>query len=273
MSVVANLVVRISALTTEFEKGMSGLSKSLNRTGRELQSTGTAMTKGITVPLVAIGGLAAKAAIEFESSFAGIRKTVDGIHDGFGNLNAAGLELRQGMRDLSKEMPISVNELNKIGEAAGQLGIGKDDVLEFTKIMAMLGATTNLTSDQAATSIAQIQNIFGAAGKDTANFASTLVALGNAGASTEAGILDLAQRISVAGNQVGLSEAQTLGWAASIRNLGIEAEKGGTSFSKFVSSMSVAVDTGGAKLKKFADLASLSIKGPISTGGFQAPLS
>jgi TP901 family phage tail tape measure protein len=251
MGTVASLVVRVSALTGDFDKALTGVEKQWKRTGASLQSAGTAMTKGITLPLVAIGGLASKAAIEFESSFAGVKKTVNATTAEFA-------VMAQGMRNMAKEMPVSVNELNRIGEAAGQLGISKDNILEFTKVMAMLGATTNLTAEEAATSIAQVQNIFKASGQDTSNFASALVALGNAGASTEAQIVGMAARIAGAGQQVGLSQAQVLGLASAMANVGLEVEAGGTAISTVFKKMSVAVDTGGPKLAEFAKLAGLT---------------
>src|SRR5688572_26003812 len=184
MGVVANLVVRVTAATGDFDKQIAALERSFDRTGAKLQSVGSKLTTGLTLPIVAIGGAAVKAAIDFESSFAGVRKTVDATDAEF-------KRLAQGIRDMAKVMPVSANELNRIAEAAGQLGVPKDNILDFTKTMAMLGETTNVTADQAATGIAQIQNIFNAAGQNTANFGAALVALGNAGASTEAEILEL----------------------------------------------------------------------------------
>jgi TP901 family phage tail tape measure protein len=262
MGVVANLTVAVKAKVDDFEKAMNGLSKPLLRQGAQLESLGAKMTKGITLPLAAIGVAAAKAAIDFESSFAGVKKTVNATDKEFA-------VMAQGMRDMAKEMPVSVNELNRIGEAAGQLGIGKGDILEFTKVMAMLGATTNLTSDQAATSIAQIQNIFNASGQNTANFASALVALGNAGASTEAQIVEFAARLAGAGNQAGMSQAQVLGFSSAMANMGLNAELGGTAMSTVFSKMGVAVDMGGEKLAKFAEIASQAGRGVTDGAAFK----
>lgn len=241
----------------EFDRTIKPSLKALNDIGRTATAAGTAMTAGLTVPLTAAATLSVKAASDFESSFAGIRKTVDGVVASGGGLTDFGKELQQQMRDLSKTIPISVNELNKIGEAAGQLGIKKDSIVQFTETMALLGETTNLTSDQAATATANIQNIFGAAGKDVDRFGATLVALGNAGASTEADIIEMAKRIAGTGHLVGLTQAQVLSFASALSSVGINAEAGGSAISRVFLKISNSVADGGKSLNEFARIAGM----------------
>ena len=62
--------------------------------------------------------------------------------------------LSAGFLEMSKRIPVNVNELNRIGEAAGQLGIETRSILRFTDTIAKLGVTTNLASDQAAVALA-----------------------------------------------------------------------------------------------------------------------
>lgn len=219
--------------------------------GGNLSQLGSTLTASVTLPIVAVFGAATKAAIDFESSFAGVRKTVSGTEADF-------VEISKQFRMMSREMPISVHELNRLGETAGALGIPKQSIVDFTKVMAELGVTTNVTSDQAAESIAKIQNIFGASGKFTEQFASTLVDLGNKGASSEADILALATRIASAGNTVNMTQSQVLGFAAAIANVGMEAEAGGSAFSRVVLGISEAVSAGGADLARFAQVAGMS---------------
>jgi len=147
-------------------------SKDLGRMGRQASALGSQLTTTLTLPLVALGGGAIKAASDFESSFAGVRKTVNATEPEFA-------ALAQQFRDLSKEIPINVNQLNRLGEAAGALGIPKEQIADFARVTALVGVTTNLSADQAAESMARIQNIFGAAGQDTQRLASTIVALGH----------------------------------------------------------------------------------------------
>ena len=253
-AVVGLLRVLLTANTAEFTSAMKSVQDSAKTTqrtlrdvGRQASDVGSALTKTFTLPLVAGFAASAKAAMDFESSFAGVRKT----------LNATEPELAaisQELRNLSKTIPVNVNELNALAEAAGAMGIAKGDVVEFTRVMALLGVTTNVTSEQAAESIGKMQNIFGAAGKDTDRFAATLVALGNDGASTESQILEMATRIAAAGNTIGLTQGQVLGFASALSSVGLEAEAGGTAISRVFVDMQAAVSQGGKALDGFTKL-------------------
>jgi TP901 family phage tail tape measure protein len=257
-AVVGLLRALLVADTAEFDAAMKragdsakAWSKDLKKIGAEAEAVGRTLTVGITAPLVGLGAAASKLAIDFESSFAGVRKTVDGSEADFSKLS-------QQFRDLAKQIPVNVNELNKLGESAGALGIPRAQIAKFVEVMAGLGTATNLTADEAATSIARIQNIFGAAGQDTDRFASTLVALGNAGASTEKEITEMSARIAGAGHAVGLSQAQVLAFSSTLASVGINAEAGGSAMSRVLLKMNDAVDKGGTALKGFATVAGVS---------------
>lgn len=266
-AIVGALRVILGADTAEFDTAMKRTSADAKRwstdlgsIGRQATALGSSLTKTLTLPIVGLGVAAVKAASDFESSFAGVRKTVEATEPEFA-------ALAQGLRDMSKEIPVNVNELNRVAEAAGQLGIKKDDILQFTRTMADLGVTTNLTADEAATATAQIQNIFGAAGKDVDRFGATLVALGNAGASTEKDIIAMGLRIAGAGNQVGLTQAQVLAFASALSSVGINAEAGGSAISRTFLKINDAVAKGGDDLREFARIAGMT--GPAFKQAFE----
>ena len=91
-------------------------SKRLSSLGGALGTAGSALTRGVTVPLLAAGTAAATAAISFESAFAGVRKTVNATEAEYASL-------AQGLKDMSGEIPASANELAGLMEIAGQLGV------------------------------------------------------------------------------------------------------------------------------------------------------
>ncbi|MGE0362790.1 MAG: phage tail tape measure protein [Vicinamibacterales bacterium] len=255
---VGVLRVLLTANAAEFEsvikhsaKVTQAWAKDLRAFGQHATQVGQALTKALTVPILGLGAGAIKAASDFESSFAGVRKTVDATEPEFA-------KLAQGLRNMAKEVPANVNELNKVAEAAGQLGIRKEDILQFTRTMADLGVTTNLTADEAATATAQFQNIFGAAGKDVDRFGATLVALGNAGASTERDIIQMGLRIAGAGHQVGLTQGQVMAFASALSSVGINAEAGGAAISRVFLKINDAVAAGGGTLAEFARIAGMT---------------
>ena len=259
-SVIGLLRVLLSANTAEFDSAMRQSSKSAEKWTKDLKSmgqqatnVGSTLTKAFTLPIAGVGVAVAKLAMDFESSFAGVRKTVDATEPEFAAMAAS-------FRQLSKEIPVNVNELNRLGEAAGALNIPKAEIADFARVMALLGVTTNVTSDQAAESIAKIQTIYQAAGQDTEAFASTLVDLGNKGASTEQEILALANRIASGGRAIGLSQAEVLAFSSAIANVGIEAEAGGSAITRVFGDISIAVSQGGSAVDQFAKTAGMSVE-------------
>ena len=251
MALNVGVVEAILRARDEMSPKLKTAGQNLDRFGANATRLGTALTLGLTVPLAAIGIGSAKAAIEFESSFAGVRKTVDATEKQFD-------ELAQGFRDLSREIPVSTTELNNIGEAAGQLGIKTENILGFTRVVADLGATTNLTSDQAATAFARIANITGLAQDDFDKLGSSLVDLGNNFATTEAEIVQFSLRMAGAGELAGLTEADILAIGAAMSSVGVEAQAGGTAVQKVLLGITQAVADGNEDLQVFADTAGMS---------------
>lgn len=196
-------------------------------------------------------GVLAKAAMDWQSAWAGVTKTVDGS-------SAEMAALEADLRKLAKTLPASHKEIAAVAEAAGQLGVKRDDVAKFTKTMIDLGETTNLTSDEAATSLQQLMNIMGTAGKNVDRLGSAVVALGNEGASTERDIVQMGLRIAAAGNQIGLSESDVLAFAGTLASLGVPAEAGGTAISMAFKKIDGAVREGGAAMTMLAKTSGMS---------------
>jgi TP901 family phage tail tape measure protein len=196
-------------------------------------------------------GAAINAAIKWESAFAGVRKTVDGSDEEIAALEGE-------LRGLARTLPATHEEIAAVAEAAGQLGIKRQDIAKFTETMVALGVSTNLSAEEAAEALAKFSNIMGTSAQDVDRLGSTLVALGNAGASTEADIIAMGLRIAGAGKQIGLTESQVLAFASSLSSVGIEAEAGGSAFSGVMVKMAMAVEDGSDKLGVFAKVAGMS---------------
>jgi TP901 family phage tail tape measure protein len=191
------------------------------------------------------------ASVSFESAFAGVRKTVEASEAEFAALSD---ELRQ----LAKEIPVSVEGLAGIAESAGQLGVAKEDIIDFTETVAAIAVTTNLTEQEAATAFARLANVLQIPIEEIDNLASATVELGNNFATTEKEIVEFATRIAPAGAALNLTGEELLGIGAAFTSVGIKAEAGGTAVQKVLFKINDAVNKGGKELQGFADTAGVS---------------
>ncbi|WIV10545.1 phage tail tape measure protein [Proteiniborus sp. MB09-C3] len=225
-------------------------SESLKSVGEGMNKAGNTILKA-TAPLVGLGAASLKFGIDFESAFAGVKKTVDATDEQLSRLS-------DGIRNMAKEIPSSATAIAGVAEAAGQLGIQTNNILGFTRVMIDLGEATNLSADEAATSLARFANITQMSQGDFDKLGSTIVALGNSMATTESEIVAMGMGLAGAGAQVGLTEAQIMSFAGALSSVGIEAQAGGSAFSKVMIEMQLAVETNSEKLQDFANVAGMS---------------
>lgn len=230
-------------------------SQKISAVGGSLSTVGMSLTKNVTAPILTLGIASSKFAISYEDAFAGVRKTLDATEEEYEQLSDSILRM-------ASEMPTAAEDIAGVMEAAGQLGIQKENLESFTEVMVQLGDTTNLSADTAATTLARFANITGMSQENFDRLGSTIVDLGNNFATTEAEISDMALRIAGAGKQVGMSEADIMGVAAALSSVGLEAEAGGTAISKVLTDMSLAVEKGvnssNTSLANFAKVAGMT---------------
>lgn len=222
-------------------KSITKFGDKLTKIGGKINDAGNKLSV-LSAGVGAVVGTSIKSSISFESAWTGVTKTVDGTEQQLS-------ELRQGMLDLSREIPSTAEEIAGVGEAAGQLGIQTENILDFSKAMIDLGNSTNLSSEDAASQLAKFANITEMSQKDFDKLGSSIVDLGNNFATTEADIVDMSMRLAGAGHQVGMSEGEILGLATALSSVGIEAEMGGSAMSKAMVKMQNAVELGGGKLQ------------------------
>ena len=254
-----------------FGKNLVKSGDKIQKFGKKVSDFGGTLTKGVTAPLIASAGFALKAAIDYETAFAGVKKTVDGTPQQFDKLSAS-------IREMAKEMPSSAVEIANVAEAAGQLGVPIGAIKDFSKTMINLGVSTNLSSEEAASSIAKIGNIMQVSGKDlgtwSAHFGSAVVDLGNHFATTERDIVEMTNRLAAGGKLAGLTTPDILGLATAMSSVGIEAEAGGTAMTQTLTGIGKAVSGVGKgakeKLEVIAQTAGMTAE-QFSTAWKQKP--
>ncbi len=147
-AVVSVTIAAIDRFSGTFARAQMQAKKTgvaFNKMAIAAKFAGVAVGVGLALSLIKVTAMA----ISLETVMASVRKTT-------GMTGKALEDLKDGFIDLSKEIPDSVDNLAKIGAVAGQLGIrGKQNILKFSRVTAMMAVATEFTSEEAALALAQ----------------------------------------------------------------------------------------------------------------------
>jgi TP901 family phage tail tape measure protein len=247
--------------TGNFDNVEEGGSKTVAKVGAKLAKAFTGiggMINTATVAIIAslgVGMIAGtKAAIEFEDAFAMVKKTMADVDD-----PKVFEKISKDLQTLATQIPVRATELAALGSVAGQLGVGADDVSKFVEVTGKLGVATNMTGEQAATSLARFLNVTNQSTDAVGKYAAILVQLGNNVAAQESEIILLAQNFGAVATVVGLSATETLAFSAAMRETGQQASAGATALGKLFMTLSEANQGDANALFKFAEVAGVSV--------------
>lgn len=227
--------------------GFADMGNAMQSVGGSMQKVGSAMTQYVSVPLIGLGILASKVGIDFETAFAGVRKTVDE------DANTHFPALKESILETARATGIAATEIAGIMQVAGQLGIRGDAALtSFTQNVADLTIATDLSAESIAMMLGKFINISGLdAGKDMDRVADIIAHLGNNSATTEDAIMKFGVRIAGIGRISNMSAEEVFALAAAAEASGTKAERGGTAFTKIFMQMQTEATGVGEATNKF----------------------
>ena len=255
----------------EYEKGLKAAERAdeaqnLQNTGKRWKEVGEGIDT-VTKPLqyaataLAAGGVAsAKFAIDFENNFSNVKKTVDGTPEQIEKIRQEIIDMTTVGINGHSAIPQTTAELTELAAAGGQLGIKTENISKFTETMAMLGTATNLYGEEGAATLAKFANVTKMDQENFDRLGSSIVDLGNNFATTESDIANMSMRLAGAGTQIGLSQADILGIATALSSVGIEAEMGGSAFSKAMIAMQMATTNGYTQVNDVMNKTGMSLR-------------
>ena len=212
--------------------------KNCETAGQKIADVGTKMTLALTTPLVLLGKSMYGAATDYESAFAGVRKTTEATEEEY-------QALYDGMLQLSEtETSVGFVDLAGIMEMAGQLGVAEEELLGFTKTYADLQESTNIQGGEGAADLQRFLNLTEQSTQNVARVGGVIVELGNNFATTESEILAMATRMASTGDLAGFTSTEILALSAALSSAGINAEAGGSAAGKLMKSMQLAAELG-----------------------------
>lgn len=188
-----------------------------------------------------------KAAINFESSFRGIRKTVSATEEEFARLESQN-------RRLARSLGENVNTINEIGQAAGQLGVAVGDIARFEQIVIEMASATDITARSAAFAFGGLIKVLNLTIDDVDRLSDEIVGLGNTFATTESEIVGLLNRIAGAGAVLEIPAQDLVSIAAAFSSVRVQQEAAGTAIQKVMLALQKAMVAGGKELTAFSAL-------------------
>lgn len=205
-----------------------------------------------SIGLLAIPTLSAVVAAKYQRDFANVERTT--LVTG-----KAANKLKADLIDLTTQIPVSFKEVTEIASLGGQLGVPTSGLKSFTRVVAELDATTNLTADSAGTLLGKFNSIGGVPVAKFKNLASAVLNVGVHTAATESQIAKTATQIVGIGKSAGFTTPQIVGLAgalASVSTTGPELSRG--TVTRFITNMQRSVREGGTSLEAFAKTAGVS---------------
>jgi TP901 family phage tail tape measure protein len=245
---LANLESRLErakqeALNTELQLRqldgvrLQNLGQSITNIGEGLVRFGRKFSLYIGGPLAMLGGKAYKSALSYENVMTDLGIATETTGEELEAINETVLEL-------SENIPFTYQELGGLMATLARAGVPADDLERVTRIVAGLGKTTDVSSEESAAAMIKFMNVMGMPLSQIENFASALIGLGNEGVSTGTEIFEMGQKIAPIAKLAGMTGVEVLAMASAFSSMGISAEAGGTSAGKMITMLQMAAETG-----------------------------
>lgn len=187
----------------------------------------------------------------YETAFTEIERTT---LDSAGNVSANVDMLREQFLDLSEVIPLTFDELTKIGSLGAQLGIAEQDLVSFTTTVAQFSKLSGVSAEQTALAFGRIGELLNVSASEYVNLGSAIAANAVSAASTEAQIISLTREISAGAAGAGLAVDEVIGLASALASLGVAPERARGALSTYYGTLNRAVAEGGQALQDFATI-------------------
>ncbi len=165
----------------------------------------------------------------FVSPASNLQEAMLGVQKTTGLLDDEMADLQKRLVALSIVTGQPAEELAKISEIAGQLGIkGVADLEAFTVTISKMTKTTDLDVQEASARLAQLANVYDIPIKNVERLGDVINELSNNTSANAQDIVEGVRRIGKSGEELGFSFADMAGISATLKEMGIDAERGGT---------------------------------------------
>lgn len=172
MATLANLIVRIGASTDDFDKKVNAALGKVKRFGADMAAAGEALSVGFSLPVIAAGGFALKAAADMETLSKGLSTTMRSAEAAGKEMAALkelaklpGLGLEEAVKGSIRLQTLgnSANEsrriMGELGNALAVVGGGREDFAEVVRQLTQMQSVGKVTKENLDTITERIPQI------------------------------------------------------------------------------------------------------------------
>lgn len=215
-----------------------------NMAKREAYKSGILETVALGATVVA----PVKAAMDFESTMADIRKVVDFPEpDGLQKMG-------QTILDMSRRLPMTANDIGKIVAAGGQSGIATKELTAFAESAIKMGVAFDISADEAGQAMAEMRAAFRMTQPQVNALADKINYLGNNTAASAKDIMEIVQRIGPLGEVAGAASGSIAAMGATLRGMGVQNEIAATGIKNLLLNLSAGKAATKAQVAVFKQL-------------------
>lgn len=197
-----------------------------------------------TIALGATIAAPIKAAMDFESTVADIKKVVDAPKGA--DENTFFKAIGKQVLDMSKTLPMTANEIGRIFALGGQSGIATEDLGKFTESAVKMGVAFDVSAEQAGQAMAELRSAFGMTQEQVNTLADQMNYLDNNGSAAAKDIMEIVQRIGPLAKVAGVSAGQVAALGSTLRGMGVQNEIAATG----IKNLFLTLSSGNAATKK-----------------------
>lgn len=222
------LITGVDKLSPQLEgirKKIAGFKKGLEGTGLAKMGFSDLITGGaLAAPFIA----GSKAAIDFESQMADVKKVV--------NFDTPEQFKQMGndVLNMSKRLPMAAEGIAQIVAAGGQAGIAKEELARFAEDAVKMGVAFDTTAEESGDMMAKWRTSFKMTQDEVVNLADKINYLSNNGPAKSGQISEIVTRIGSLGKVAGLASGEIAAMGATLAGIGIESEVSATGMKNFM---------------------------------------
>jgi TP901 family phage tail tape measure protein len=239
-----NKIENIQKATNNAGKSFSKMSSNISSEMDKVNAKMTKQREGIMnlgnafLAAGAMVGIPVKAAVDFESAMANVKKVID--FDSPKQFQQMGKDFRR----LAIETGKTAIGIAEIASAGGSLGIATKDILEFTKLASIMSVAFDMSTEDAGDSMGKMMNIYHLSMKQVNDLGDTINALDATMAAKSRDIVNVVSRIGGTADVFGLSAKAAGGLASAFLALGKPPEVAATGINAMLLKLGTAEQQG-----------------------------